>query len=197
MQFEHNLLVPINTFENPWGGNGSECPLDMPNHFQMMRVVTFWHGCAIRPKEPLRCSYVHLGRKEPPGTHVDPNVGLICTPWNPMGFRWAAHGPPSACHSFGERMMQKHLFPKQLVQLRVLYIFSKRVSAAPDPNLVVRDCRPPDCRPPDCWPPDCRRALVCKNENIYSGFELWYAKTTIFTMVLISGMQKQQYLQWF
>ena len=41
------------------------------------------------------------------------------------------------------------LFLKQLVQLRVLYHFSKRVSASPGPNLVAPDCRPPDCGPQD------------------------------------------------
>ena len=40
-------------------------------------------------------------------------------------------------------------FPKQLVQLRVLYNSSKQVSAVPSPNLVAPDCRPPTCRPPD------------------------------------------------
>ena len=29
-------------------------------------------------------------------------------------------------------------------------IVDSQVSASPDPNLVVRDCRLPDCRLPDC-----------------------------------------------
>ena len=44
-------------------------------------------------------------------------------------------------------------FPKQLVQLRVLYIFSKCVPGS-------KSGRPPDCRPPDCRLPVCRPAVI-------------------------------------
>ena len=54
-----------------------------------------------------------------------------------------------------------HLFPKQLVRLRFLYI-SSRTGECPigSKSGSVADCRPPDFRPPDCRPPDSRSQVL-------------------------------------
>ena len=69
-------------------------------------------------------------------------------------------------------------FPKQLVQLRVLYISSKRVSGYPDPESVGRDCRLPECRLPDCRLPK-QLAQLILNE-IYTYIYIIYIYIYIF-----------------
>ena len=58
-------------------------------------------------------------------------------------------------------------FPKQLVQLRVLYISAKRVSGYPDPKSVGRDCRLPECRLPDCRLPKQLAQLILNEIYTY------------------------------
>ena len=56
---------------------------------------------------------------------------------------------PRACWHFRVSFCWRAtlFFPKQLVQLRVLYNVSKQVSGPPGPNLVAGDCRPPTVDP--------------------------------------------------
>jgi len=75
-------------------------------------------------------------------------------------------------------------FPKQLVQLRVLYISAKRVSGYPDPKSVGRDCRLPECRLPDCRLPK-QLAQLILNE-IYTYIYILYIYIYIYILHCIA-----------